>query len=293
MGTSCSNQESISISTNKDHRRRQSLEHNLNQHNLLISNKEHNNNSIKEYSVSNQQYYDKQYSLNTKSKKNPLKQFKKLKHNILNYLLEFLDEECLCQCKYLNKRFNNIIPFKAKKLIIENSNIVHTTKFLCLSIPDNIYKPLSLKIIIESKDEGLCYYPNLSLSAYVKFQLYDKGGNSESNKVDNESNNESNKVDKDNINHNNTQDKVDNGSINYTKIINHNYLGINDIEINNSIKRTETYFKFSKENTPENEKIANNFIPNGQILIEGSKNTGFICFITYAYLELKYISKEK
>ena len=189
------------------------------------------------------------------SKVNP---FRKLKHNVLNYLFDFIEiVERSKQHKYVNKQFRKAIPTKVKKekYYVENKVMFEgkenmTDVYLTAQIPENIFRPLKLNIMIETKDQGWATHTS---SSWVDLLFY---------------------KDKD--------AKVDEA----THLIN-----LTNNQAEKEFKIVEKKFDLEKLNDEYIKEITSNIFPNGKMnIFSNSRYFGWVCHMKQASIEFIYLS---
>ena len=189
------------------------------------------------------------------SKTNP---FKKLKTNMLNYLLDFFEYKERKHIRNVNKKFRELIPMKFSKLFVENKEMLNgkedmTEIYLTMPIPANFLFPIKLKVYVETKDQGWASIGCPS-SSWVSLHFYES------------------KEEKDTF-----------------KFI--NKLHITDNFKEKEFKKVEVEYDFMNENE-NNSLIKKGTIPNGKICIVAySRYGGWLCYIKQASLELEYFCK--
>jgi len=103
--------------------------------------------------------------------------FKKLRNNVLGYLFEFIDIiERSKNHRFVSKKFKKAIPSKIKteRLYVENKVMLKGRQdmndvYLSAILPENIFRPLKLNTIIETKDQG---WASHSSSSWVNLAFY-------------------------------------------------------------------------------------------------------------------------
>jgi len=113
-----------------------------------------------------------------------LNPFRKLKYNILKYLLDFVEVESRFKLKFVNMKFFKAIPVVLKTIYIKKESTSQIEKEsvtwgysynkpnISITIPKNLFKPLTLSVTVNEKDLNEMVQADIGLWLELHYQDY-------------------------------------------------------------------------------------------------------------------------